>query len=86
MDRFPEFLFSLLILFPLSGLKLFYSIPPTVCIFMDFFKGFIHFHFKDLYHTHKNCFKVFLGFIHLGWSLLWGACWALVGTYFLGCY
>jgi hypothetical protein len=27
---------------------------------MDFFKGFIHFLFIDLYHIHKGYFKVFV--------------------------
>jgi hypothetical protein len=35
---FPDFLcfgFTILILFPLSGLELFYSFPSTVCVFID---------------------------------------------------
>jgi hypothetical protein len=37
---FPRFWFSLLILFPLSGLGQFYSFPSTVYISVGFFNGF----------------------------------------------
>jgi hypothetical protein len=36
-----------LILFPFSGLKQFYSFAHIVCIFLVFFKGIIHFLFKE---------------------------------------
>lgn len=49
---FPQLGFSLLILFLLWGLELFYPITSSVCIFIDFFKGFFCFLFKDLYHIH----------------------------------
>lgn len=44
--------------------------PSTmfVGVFFYFFKGFIHFLFMDLYHIHKNTFKVFyiIFFIYVG--------------------
>lgn len=45
--------------FPLSGLLLFCSFLPTVCVVIDFFKGFIHFLFKSLYHIPKSRLKWF---------------------------
>lgn len=39
--------------------ELFYSFPPTICIFLYFFKRFIHFIFKDFCYFHKGYFKVF---------------------------
>lgn len=36
--------------------ELFYSFPPTICIFLYFFKNFI---FKDFCYFHKGYFKVF---------------------------
>lgn len=48
-----------MIAFPLSGLELFNSFPSNIYVFIDFFKGFIDFSFKDLYHIHNGCFKAF---------------------------
>ena len=48
-------------LFPLAGIELFSSFPSsTVGVFTDFFKVFIHFLFKDLYHIHRY-FRLFQG-------------------------
>ena len=35
-----------------------FSFPYSVCVFVDFFKGFNHFLFQDLCHTLKVYFKV----------------------------
>ena len=36
-----------------------YVFSVVLCVFMDIFKGFINFPFKDLYHFHTINFKVF---------------------------
>lgn len=51
--------FLLFLLFPPSGLGLFYSFSSSVCFLIDLFKRFIHFLFNDLYHIHKGYLKVF---------------------------
>jgi hypothetical protein len=80
--------FSLLILFPLSGLELFYSFFSTVCLFIDFFNEFINFLFKDFYHIYKanlrsfSCPSVMLKYSD---PIVVG-CWGLLEAYFSGCY
>lgn len=52
-------MFSLLLLFPFSGLEQYYSFPSLVtCIFIFSLRDFAHFFFKDLYHLHKVRVKV----------------------------
>lgn len=63
ISRFPQFcfFFFFLILFPLSGLEMFYLFISTFCfVLIDFFKEFIHLLFKNLYHVHKSYLKVLL--------------------------
>lgn len=54
---FSQSVFSLLILFTFSCLDKLYSLLATVCVFIDLFKGFIPFLFKDINHNHKGYFK-----------------------------
>jgi hypothetical protein len=58
-SEFPQFGFSLLILFPFSSIEQFYSFPSTPCVFIDFLKQFINLLFKDLCYLHSGGFKVF---------------------------
>lgn len=51
-------MFSLLIVFLFPGLEQQYLFSYTVCVFLDFFTGFIHLLFKELYHPHKGSFMV----------------------------
>jgi hypothetical protein len=37
----PQFVFSVMLLFPLSGLAQFYFLHPFNCIFLYVFKGFV---------------------------------------------
>ena len=54
----PQFGFSSVILFRLSGLELLYSFPFTVCsCSLRFLQGI--YSFNDLYHIHEVYFKVF---------------------------
>lgn len=60
---FPEFIqfgFSSLILSPHLALEEFYLLPSIASVFMDFFKGLIHFLYKDLFYLHSSRFKVFV--------------------------
>jgi hypothetical protein len=59
ISKFPSVWVFVIDLFPFSGVGLFYSYPSTVCVFIDFFKRFIHFLFKDLCHIHKSYLKAF---------------------------
>lgn len=59
LSRFPSFLFSFLLLFLISGLQWFYSLPLFVCILINFLKGLICCVFKDFYHIYKGYSKSF---------------------------
>ena len=63
-------MFSLLFLFPFSGLEQFYSFFSSVCLCFPglFFKGFVHFLRKSLIHLHKIGFKVIFSFSCVGIS------------------
>ena len=51
----------------ISSLGQFSLFPYTLCAFLFFFKGFIHFLFKDLYHIHIFGFMIFfLCFSYVG--------------------
>jgi hypothetical protein len=41
IPHFPQFGFSLLILFTCSGHELLYLFPSILCVFIDFLKGII---------------------------------------------
>lgn len=51
-------MFSLLLLFPFSSFEHFLKFNSTVCVFLDFFKRFVKFLFKDFFHFHTGSFKV----------------------------
>lgn len=57
IPEFPQFTFSSLILFPLLDLEHFYSFPLNicvcVCVFLGFFKWFLHFYFF-IFNLHTN--------------------------------
>lgn len=60
LPDFSQFGLSLLTVLLLSATEMFYLFPSNfACTFVDFFEGFINFCFKDLYHIHKGCSKVF---------------------------
>lgn len=63
------FFFSLRDLFILSN-----------CAFLAFFKGLIHFLFKDLYYLHIGAFKVFC--VYFNYTGIFRTCWGRkVGLY-----
>lgn len=65
-----------------------YLLLYTVCVFLEFFKRFIPFLFKDLYHFHKSYFNV-LSWLQLCWhiqDLLWWESWALVRMRCCACF
>ena len=69
LSRNPS-VFSLLLLFPFSGLEQFNSFTPPVYVFLDFFKEFVLFIFKGLYNLHKIGFKVIvLCVFQLSWNI-----------------
>jgi len=56
---FPQFGFSLLILFLHLGLKVYYSFLSTFCVVMSIFKKFLNFLLKYLYRVHKVYLRSF---------------------------
>ena len=57
--RLPQFVFSLLLLFPFSVLGQVYSFVSSVTLyFLYFFKECIHFLFKNHYHLYEIGFNV----------------------------
>jgi hypothetical protein len=60
ISRFPQVRFLNRFYFSLLGVELFYTFPLSFCVVVDVFKGFIHSFYKDLYHSHKGYFKVFV--------------------------
>ena len=53
-------MFSSIILFPHLDLEQFYLLPSLASVFIDLFKGFIHFLYKNIYYLHASSFKVFV--------------------------
>lgn len=96
LPDFLQFAFSILILFLLTGLKLFYSFPFFACIFHLFqrlSKEFINILLKDLYHTYKYYLKVFIlcfsfvGFLRVSFRIAAGSngdilCWLLLIVFY----